>query len=291
MSKVENHDNPHLQTVHLSPLQKMQPQDRPCSHKRCQCQERRNGRNLRMPRMRRNQSYLRAHISLTALQSHRGPNRIGTIVIKRLLPTVAAVAALASTAYTLTLLDQVVNGTLYSYGLQFSYDWANPYWTLLRITLALLAVCAVATMINAIPILRPSSKEKPRSAKTAPAQKITKSTAKPMRINERTATIPIALSPQPPPKPTPKPAPVTSPTPTYADPDAPTLFRCTHCNRTFTQPLRMLNFQVDPPRIVNVCPFCNETMPSDLTVKESEQVENRSFFRKNNNHVQKPFTQ
>jgi hypothetical protein len=244
-----------------------------------------------MPRMRRNQSNLRTHISLTALQPHRGPNWIGTTVIKRLLPTVAAMATLASTAYTLTLLDQVVNGTLYSYELQFSYDWANAYWIILRITLALLAVCAAATTINTIIILRPSSKENPRSTKTATAQKIMKSPAKPMRINERTATIPIAVSPQPPPKPTPKPAPVTSPTPTYADPDAPTLFRCTHCNRSFTQPLRMLNFQVDPPRIVNVCPFCNETMPSDPTIKESEHVENRSFLRKNNNHAQKPFTQ
>jgi outer membrane biosynthesis protein TonB len=30
-------------------------------------------------------------------------------------------------------IDSIVNGTLYSYGLQFSYNWAGPYWRLTQI--------------------------------------------------------------------------------------------------------------------------------------------------------------
>jgi len=33
----------------------------------------------------------------------------------------------------LSQIDNIVHGTLYSYGLQFSYDWANPYWRLTQI--------------------------------------------------------------------------------------------------------------------------------------------------------------
>jgi len=209
-------------------------------------------------------------------------------VIKRLLPAVIAVAALASAAYTLTLLDQIVHGTLYSYKLEFSYGWANPYWTLLRVTLALLAISAVATTFNTILIVRPSFKEKQRNVKIAPTQKMIKNIPVTTQIRERTPTVSYAPSPQPSPKPTPKPTPIMAPAPSYGSSDVPGLFKCTHCGKMFTQPLRMLDFQVDPPRIVNVCPFCNETMPSAPTVKESKQIQNKSLFKKNNNTVQKP---
>ena len=36
----------------------------------------------------------------------------------------------------LTQIDRIVNHTLYSYGLQFSYNWAIPYWTMTTITFA-----------------------------------------------------------------------------------------------------------------------------------------------------------
>jgi outer membrane biosynthesis protein TonB len=37
----------------------------------------------------------------------------------------------------LCLVDNIVHGTLYNYGLQFSYDWAVPYWRLTQIAFAL----------------------------------------------------------------------------------------------------------------------------------------------------------
>jgi len=33
--------------------------------------------------------------------------------------------------------DRIVHGDLYSYGLQFSYNWATPYWTMTKIAFAL----------------------------------------------------------------------------------------------------------------------------------------------------------
>jgi hypothetical protein len=204
---------------------------------------------------------------------------------------IVALTALVSTAYTLTLLDQLVNDTLYSYGLQFSYTWANSYWTLLRVAWALLAISAVAITINTILIIRPRSKEKDRSVRILPTQKMVTNIPPTAQTRERVPVTSHAPSPQLSAKPPTKPTPIVAPESPYSSPEATSLFRCTHCGKTFTQPLRMLNFQVDPPRIVNVCPFCNETMPTGTTVKESEQAENRTLFRKNNGHIQKPLTQ
>ena len=48
-----------------------------------------------------------------------------------------AVVVMAATSLVLMIclsqIDNIVHGTLYSYGLQFSYDWANPYWRLTQI--------------------------------------------------------------------------------------------------------------------------------------------------------------
>jgi len=212
-------------------------------------------------------------------------------VNKRLLPTIIAVAALVSAAYTLTLVDELINSTLYSYGLVFSYDWANPYWTLLRVTWILLATCATAITTNTVLIVRSGSKKKTQSSETTPIRRTVGDTRPILQTKEKTRPTSIAPGLPPSPKPAPKQAPTTAPAPSYTSPDAPALFKCSHCGKTFTQPLRMLNFQVDPPRIVNVCPFCNETMPANPTAKETEQDENRSLFRKNNGHTQRPLTQ
>jgi len=212
-------------------------------------------------------------------------------VNKRLLPTIIAVAALVSAAYTLTLVDEFINSTLYSYELVFSYDWANPYWTLMRVTWILLATCAIAITINTVLIVRSGSKKKTQSMETPPIRRAVGDTRPILQTKEKTRPTSITLGLPSSPKPAPKQAPTIAPAPSYTSSDVPAMFRCSHCGKAFTQPLRMLNFQVDPPRIVNVCPFCNETMLSGSTDKESEQDENRSTLRKDNGHVQRPLTQ
>ena len=56
------------------------------------------------------------------------------------------------TAVVLTLeLDKLVNGTLYEYGLVFSYDWAQPYWLFFRATVILIIVAIFLISLVELP--------------------------------------------------------------------------------------------------------------------------------------------
>jgi hypothetical protein len=54
-------------------------------------------------------------------------------------------------------IDQLVNGTLYSYGLVFSSDWAQPYWLLMRVSLALIVVAIL--LISMVELPHPAFQE------------------------------------------------------------------------------------------------------------------------------------
>jgi hypothetical protein len=43
--------------------------------------------------------------------------------------------------------DTIVNGTLYSYGLQFSPDWATLYWTTIRIGFAVSGLVIITAVV------------------------------------------------------------------------------------------------------------------------------------------------
>ncbi len=203
--------------------------------------------------------------------------------IKPVLFAIIVIAATASVAYVLNMLDQIVHGQLYHYGLQFSLDWANPYWNLLRIIQILLGIIAASTAINAILAVRkyffvekPSLKAVSTQRPAITFQSPTHATSTPKRsvsrirhpvdrnLNKPVASPPTpvlttAPSPSVPstmPAPKPKPSPTPAATPNSSEITA--LTRCSHCGKAFTQPLRMLDFQGDRPRIVNICPFCNE---------------------------------
>ena len=48
-------------------------------------------------------------------------------------------------------IDKLVNGTLYYYGLVFSDDWAQPYWLMFRVSVALIAIAVILTSVVEIP--------------------------------------------------------------------------------------------------------------------------------------------
>jgi len=48
-------------------------------------------------------------------------------------------------------IDKLVNGTLYGYGLVFSDDWAQPYWLMFRVSVALIAIAVILTSVVEIP--------------------------------------------------------------------------------------------------------------------------------------------
>ena len=54
-------------------------------------------------------------------------------------------------AAVVLLLHRLVNDTLYSYGLVFSYDWAAPYWMFFRITVVLIVIAIVLISLVELP--------------------------------------------------------------------------------------------------------------------------------------------
>jgi hypothetical protein len=55
-------------------------------------------------------------------------------------------------------IDKLVNGTLYGYGLVFSNDWAQPYWLMFKVTLALIVVAVI--LISVVELPYPAFEEK-----------------------------------------------------------------------------------------------------------------------------------
>jgi len=144
--------------------------------------------------------------------------------------------------------------------------------------------------------------QKPRIAVPSPTRTVEK-------ISTRSDVSSVAPTPQTPPTPLMPPvsqAPIVPPEPiTPTAPQAPPtlatsaplpkplsseipgLIKCFHCGKAFSQPLRMLDFQGDRPRIVNICPFCNEIIPTSPPQDEKEQNKRLQFKKKNNNHAAK----
>jgi hypothetical protein len=55
-------------------------------------------------------------------------------------------------------IDKLVNGTLYGYGLVFSNNWAQPYWLMFKVTLALIIVAVI--LISVVELPYPAFEEK-----------------------------------------------------------------------------------------------------------------------------------
>jgi integrase len=66
-------------------------------------------------------------------------------------------AMLLITVILLLQIDQIVNGTLYNYGLDFSSDWAQPYWLLFRVSLVL--IVAAVFLISIVELPHPAFQE------------------------------------------------------------------------------------------------------------------------------------
>ncbi|MBN1357172.1 hypothetical protein JW988_00220 [Candidatus Bathyarchaeota archaeon] len=48
-------------------------------------------------------------------------------------------------------IDQLVHGTLYNYGLRFSYEWAQTYWLFFRVTVALIIIAIIIISLVELP--------------------------------------------------------------------------------------------------------------------------------------------
>jgi hypothetical protein len=83
-----------------------------------------------------------------------GPERKGqNFRILLGIPIVTVACSLIS-IFALLRLDAVVHRDLYSYGLQFSLEWATPYWLAIRTALGLLWLIIIASVLFQVYILR-----------------------------------------------------------------------------------------------------------------------------------------
>jgi hypothetical protein len=177
---------------------------------------------------------------------------------KLLLFTALVLAASVSAVYCLSLLDNIVHGTLYNFGLRFSYDWANPYWMLMRIVQAMIVLAAVFNVVSLIYVYRKYVYTKPQVMEIRGEKKVISSPSSSTTLETE----------------------IPSETQRMGG-----LVKCTHCNRVFSQPLRMLDFHSDRPRIINICPFCNEVIPPILRHEEAEREKKFAPKGKRNNHT------
>jgi hypothetical protein len=60
-------------------------------------------------------------------------------------------AMLIAALVSILEIDQMINGTLYYYGLEFSYDWAQTYWILFRIVAVLLILAIIIISLVELP--------------------------------------------------------------------------------------------------------------------------------------------
>jgi uncharacterized Zn-finger protein len=157
-----------------------------------------------------------------------------------LLIQIVGTGLVIGAVFLLLRLDEVVNVLLYKYGLQFDYEWAVPYWTLLRTVLAVLGcVAGVSAFAVVLTIL---GRQTPQPAKIQLAKDVrvpAKTSAEAIReigketTNEETQNgVEIAALPM----------------------------VCNKCGKVFSQPLCMFDFKSGRPRLVNVCPYCNAVL-------------------------------
>ena len=202
-----------------------------------------------------------------------------------LIPVVAS-AGLA--VYFLFSLDNIIHGSLYNYGLQFSYDWAVPYWNALRMIQLLIGTTAALSVCSFLVVYKVQVQVKPKKprvietmVRTEPTVKAEPKTEQKVEPKfERKIVLQPSLVRETKPEPT---QPETSST----EESLGALFRCNHCNRVFAQPLRMLDFHANQPRIISICPFCNEVIQPALHNSESDNEKKLAFLRRKNNHNEK----
>ena len=176
-----------------------------------------------MPRVWRNKENLRVNFYVTLSKPSATFNILNLNKVSKMIEVLVSFLALiaaVSVAYLLTIIDSIVHNQLYQFGLQFSHDWADPYWMCLRISLTLLGLMAVAASMNITHFFWMKMR-KPEIAKVAAEE----ARAEAARL--------VA--------------------------DVPSLFQCTSCGRSITHPLKMLDFHSQRPKIIDICPFCNAT--------------------------------
>jgi uncharacterized Zn-finger protein len=174
--------------------------------------------------------------------------------------------------FTIDQIDKIVNVELYKYHLQFDTAWAEPYWSSAKITYYISGIIiALAALGLAFDFLRgrkripeisnaPEIKYKQSAQiQTEPPEIHNKQPPK-MQVQPKTVPKPqaVTIQEQKPKETTPKITISSAPKEKATSANAPN--SCPNCQKTFTRPLVMLNFEGGKSKLVNVCPYCNEVL-------------------------------
>jgi uncharacterized Zn-finger protein len=132
-------------------------------------------------------------------------------------------------------IDAIVHGTLYSYGLQFSTAWAQPYWTYANtLYYSQYACIALSTVALAFSFLNKNDGNKQ-------TPKIEENEEKIVSVHEEPNGRSIVIS-------------------------------CASCKKAVSKPLVMLDFGSGKAKLVNVCPYCNAILGSAEQQNDHETI-------------------
>jgi hypothetical protein len=146
------------------------------------------------------------------------------------------IALAAAGAVTMMQVDVIVHNTLYNYGLQFDYEWAIPYWTYERLSLAVLGCAGALNAFSLFYVLLSRRISRGELKPDSPAQEAAAAgeerslKEKPTELKDDGVEI-VAIP-----------------------------MVCNKCGKVFSQPLCMFDFKSGKPRLVNVCPYCNAVL-------------------------------
>jgi DNA-directed RNA polymerase subunit RPC12/RpoP len=161
------------------------------------------------------------------------------------LAVLVSIISSAISAFLLFRLNGIVHGQLYNFGLQFSLDWASPYWD----TEHLLYGClAVSSVFGGLALAHSFFKAKSK-----------------LPLTERAET---------------KPAVIQSPVKTATVSNS-MIITCPKCRREFGRPLNMLDFSKGQAQLVNVCPYCSYILGSTT----DEHAENTRVILPDNTEI------
>jgi len=167
-------------------------------------------------------------------------------------------------AFLLTRIDSIVHGQLYAYGLQFSHNWADPYWDSVRLIYVFMGVpTALSAIVLGIVLTRNRKITKEYFARLRNRRQKVAVEAQKVKVEteDEAEEIPVVRSSREPELP--------------AEPYEPEmevingveakennglLISCPHCKKVFNRPLVMLDFSSGKTRLVNICPYCNHTL-------------------------------
>ena len=152
-------------------------------------------------------------------------------------------------------IDRIVHQDLYNYGLRFSYDWANTYWTVFRSALAFICIPTALSAVQLTADLMAWLKAKRRNINAEVRQSVTIEKAKNRKVNgarksrnswNRKRRQEMKGS------------------------ENRMLMECSKCGKTFTKPLVMLDFTGEKGKLINLCPYCDSRLEDN---KEDDVVD------------------